>query len=638
MKVLIWKYIIGPSFQYQVLEDYLTRQKTYIHDPKRNEKEKIAYAFEGSNNKEILTIVAGYDPRKASIEKIWVTKCRQEEYSLKLKINAFKNLNELEIAQLKNLYEISTSSGTTHRLETTPSYLFVKDLPKRKLVDIIYESNHYSLKKSIQNIYQPGAYSSLSTEAIYQYEIEQNLHPLAQRSKYAKRPLGIIPPDESRNEFQRDKERIIHSKAFRRTVDKAQVYNTSKGDHYRKRLTHSLEVSQIARAVGRQLKLHEDLIEAIAIGHDVGHTPFGHEGERQLDLIMSGKIQLLSGHEAEHLGGFKHNYQSVRLVNYLEEKYADYEGLDISFQVMEGMLKHTSIKQHKIGKRNCDDCLTGCFKIDDFLIIGNESFLHLDKDFCSTLEGQVVAIADEIAQRGHDLDDGIASRVLSIDILVEEISNEAAKDTRMNKLKELVLDCLHKVQKSGREYVDEEDLKRAVITPAILGYFMQNLIKNSQAKMKEYSAKYPDFNCAPVIEEQVIEFHEDDKFVLDKLEEIIKSRIINSQEVNCFDGKSAYIIRKLFKAYYCNPRQLPDNTIKRINKELKLLNIPYVDIRKGKKDDVESEIRIFQGLQSSENDAQDFAKYNIFMRSITDLISGMTDDYANAQFQNLYIS
>ncbi|WP_442891451.1 deoxyguanosinetriphosphate triphosphohydrolase family protein [Dendrosporobacter sp. 1207_IL3150] len=636
MKVLIWKYKIG-EFSFSKIEEYFSEDKTYTYHTKENEREMVSHLFEKSQLGFITIIVVGYDPQNGTIKKAWIGKASSEEYTFKLKINAYKKLSDHEIAELKNLYEASTLSGTRHTLENTPSYFFIKQLPKKELFDIVFELMSSRFKERINEIYKVND-EIKDQKAEYSYSVEANLHDLAQKSAYCIRPLNMISAHPFRNEFQRDKERIIHSKAFRRIVDKAQIYDTSKGDHYRKRLTHSLEVSQIARAIARQLNLNEDLTEAIAIGHDVGHTPFGHEGERQLDLILSGKVKLTDNHEPENLGGFKHNYQGVRLLNYLEEKYIEYEGLNISYQVLEGMLKHTGIKKHKGEKRTCKQCLTKCFNIDEFLIVGDPKYLHLEYDFCTTLEGQIVDLADEIAQRGHDLDDGIASGVFTIDDLIKELEIKSIEDPRFKEITELVKKSITNIENIKRDIIDQADLKRAVVTPAILGYFMKRLTTEALANMNTYIKENPTFSSNPVINKRVINFNDNDKFVIEKIEEIIKTRIINSQEVNCFDGKSAYIVRKLFKAYYSNPRQLPDNTIRRINKQLNVLGINYTDIRKGKKDDVEEEIKVLQGTASSGNEANDFLKHSIFMRNIADLIGGMTDEFAKSQFQNLYIS
>ena len=264
------------------------------------------------------------------------------------------------------------------------------------------------------------------------------LNPLAQKDAQAIRIYPSEELGEHRTEFQRDRERVVNCKAFRRMVDKAQIFGAEKGDYYRTRMTHSLEVNQIAKAIAYALKLNLDLTEAIALGHDLGHTPFGHQGERTLDDILCGKQDVGIVAESELFrkrcfGGFKHNYQSARILTELEEKYVEFPGLNVSVQVVEGVLKHTRVKPSEI-------------LLEDFIRSEYLDKIHIDYDneiqVCSSLEGQVVAVADEIAQRGHDVDDALTSGVMSIDefvdrlkiskcsILQERINNEREKFKR----------------------------------------------------------------------------------------------------------------------------------------------------------------------------------------------------------------
>ncbi|HEY0563878.1 MAG TPA: deoxyguanosinetriphosphate triphosphohydrolase [Methylophilus sp.] len=189
-----------------------------------------------------------------------------------------------------------------------------------------------------------------------------------------------------RNDFQRDRDRIIHSTAFRRLEYKTQVFVNHEGDLFRTRLTHSLEVAQLARGIARVLNLHEDLTEAIALAHDLGHTPFGHAGQDALNACM------------RDFGGFEHNLQSLRVVDKLEKRYADFDGLNLTFELREGILKHCSIKNAKI--------------------LGDVGERFLNKHSPS-LEAQVTNFADEIAYNNHDVDDGLRSQLITIEQLQE---------------------------------------------------------------------------------------------------------------------------------------------------------------------------------------------------------------------------
>jgi len=188
-----------------------------------------------------------------------------------------------------------------------------------------------------------------------------------------------------RNEYQRDRDRIIHSAAFRRLEYKTQVFVNHEGDLFRTRLTHSLEVAQIARSIARELKLHEDLTEAIALAHDLGHTPFGHAGQTALNNCM------------KDFGGFEHNIQSLRVVDKLEQKYADFDGLNLTFETREGILKHCALNNAKN--------------------LGDVGQRFLDKTQPS-LEAQLTDYSDETAYNNHDIDDGIRYGLISINDLL----------------------------------------------------------------------------------------------------------------------------------------------------------------------------------------------------------------------------
>jgi dGTPase len=216
------------------------------------------------------------------------------------------------------------------------------------------------------------------------------------RSPYAADPHGsrgrlhAEPPSPSRTEFQRDRDRIIHSTAFRRLKHKTQVFVEHEGDHYRTRLTHTLEVAQIARSIARALGLDEDLAETLALAHDLGHTPFGHAGERALDRKLAA------------FGGFDHNAQSLRIVTELERRYAAFDGLNLTFETLEGLVKHNGP-------------LAGEGKPPVHASIAAHDLMQpLDLWSEASAEAQAAAIADDIAYNAHDVDDGLRSGILSL--------------------------------------------------------------------------------------------------------------------------------------------------------------------------------------------------------------------------------
>src|SRR5271165_4559382 len=225
-------------------------------------------------------------------------------------------------------------------------------------------------------------------------ELERrNLAPYAQFSADSRGRKYQEPPPEWRTQYQRDRDRVIHSRAFRRLEYKTQVFLNGTGDHLRTRLTHTMEVAAIARNISRALRLNEDLAETIALAHDLGHAPFGHKGEKVLNRLMRGH------------GGFEHNRQSLRIVEELEQKYPRFPGLNLSWEVREGLVKHYTAYDHP-SKRAGFDAKS------------------------SSLEAQVANLADEITYYSHDLDDGLDSQLLSEKKLAKDVRiwRQAARD------------------------------------------------------------------------------------------------------------------------------------------------------------------------------------------------------------------
>src|SRR5471030_351850 len=209
------------------------------------------------------------------------------------------------------------------------------------------------------------------------------------------------PPSKTRSPFRRDCDRVIHSTAFRRLKHKTQVFVFHEGDHYRTRLTHSLEVAQIARALARQLGLDEDLTETLALAHDLGHPPFGHAGERALDACLQGH------------GGFDHNAQALRVVTSLEHRYPEFDGLNLTWESLEGIVKHNGPLTER------DGAATGRYR-DHGIPAGVSDYVRLyDLELWSfaSLEAQVAAIADDIAYDAHDIDDGLRAGLFTVDDL-----------------------------------------------------------------------------------------------------------------------------------------------------------------------------------------------------------------------------
>ena len=261
----------------------------------------------------------------------------------------------------------------------------------------------------------------------------------------------LVPEPESppRTCFARDRDRIIHSSAFRRLKQKTQVFVFHEGDHFRTRLTHSLEVAQIARAIARALRLDEDLTEALALAHDLGHTPFGHAGERELDKLMT------------PFGGFDHNAQALRIVTRLEKRYAAFDGLNLTWETLEGLVKHngplTDSEGHALGHYKDKGLPAAIIEYAEVHDLRLSSF--------SSAEAQVAAIADDIAYNAHDVDDGLRAKLFDVidlgDIpLVGQILGDVLRrypklattrvihETVRGLLSAMVADVLHEAHKS----------------------------------------------------------------------------------------------------------------------------------------------------------------------------------------------
>lgn len=455
-------------------------------------------------------------------------------------------------------------------------------------------------------------------------EPKYEMHKYAQHNNQCIRLYGFLAEQEYRNEFQRDRERIVNSKAFRRLVDKAQIFSAEKGDHYRTRMTHTLEVNQISKAIAVALGLNLDLTEAIALGHDIGHTPFGHQGERTLYNILSEEARDICKIDEKIftptlLGGFKHNYQSVRVLSFIEEKYCEHQGLDISVQTLEGILKHTGLKHAEINEF-----------IDESLI----EYLHLELEedgqpVSSTLEGQVVAIADEIAQRGHDIDDAISSKLITVDELIELLGSE-----KFSNIRKLIEKERSRINEYNRLVVDEGELLAARIISVIVGYFINDVIQYSRAQIAAYNrqTEYIDRCLVRLSPNEGV-------LACDLLKKVVNKRVIANSEVSLFDYNGSTIVKNLFCSYYNNPRLLHKGTLRKIYIDQLKCDNPEVagnaiDWANGNISVVTQEINKIHEL--SENiDSEYFIKKKILIRNIVDYISGMTDSYACHEYERL---
>ena len=313
-------------------------------------------------------------------------------------------------------------------------------------------------------------------------------------------------PPFGRNEFQRDRDRIIHSTAFRRLEYKTQVFVNHEGDLFRTRLTHSLEVAQIGRGIARNLGLHEDLVEAIALAHDLGHTPFGHAGQDALNDCMR-----------EH-GGFEHNLQSLRVVDELEQKYAGFDGLNLTFETREGILKHCSR--------------------ENALTLGDLGTRFLQGNSPS-LEAQVANLADEIAYNNHDVDDGLRSEL----IMLDQLAQVTLFARHLGEVRQQYPGL------AGRRLIHET--VRRMINALVIDLCRQsehNIAEVAPASIDEVrTAKSLIAFSAAMQQEQR------------ELKQFLRAKLYRHYRVNRMSSKASRIVRELFQAFMEDTGLMPDD-------------------------------------------------------------------------------
>lgn len=337
---------------------------------------------------------------------------------------------------------------------------------------------------------------------------ESNLAPYSAKSNNSLGRKYQEAPHPYRTEFQRDRERIIHSRAFRRLEYKTQVFVNHEGDHYRTRLTHTIEVAQIARSIARALRLNEDLAESIALAHDLGHTPFGHSGEKELNELLRDE------------GGFEHNRQSLRVVEKLEKRYDQFYGLNLTWETREGIIKHSSYYDHP--------------EVSDFA--PNEM---------PSLEAQIIDYADEIAYNNHDLDDGISSGLLKLNDIEKlkiwrAATDLSTSDTTTRNPKMIVYKAIRN----------------------IINILVSDLIETTRAHTMSLSiSSYADVRSAP---RKIVAFSKGIGEANDELKDFLWQNLYQHYRVVRMSIKAQKVIRDLFTLYREHPKALPYSYFSRI--------------------------------------------------------------------------
>ena len=346
--------------------------------------------------------------------------------------------------------------------------------------------------------------------------------PIRERAIYASDPNHARgrkikqPSGSERSPFQRDKDRIIHSSAFRRLKGKTQVFVAHEGDHYRTRLTHSLEVAQIARSIARVLGLDEDLAECLALAHDMGHPPFGHSGEDALAECM------------KPYGGFDHNAQTLRIVETLEGRYAEFDGLNLTWETLEGIAKHNGpLVQSPDDVKNLPWALTALDKWED-----------LELGTYAGPEAQVAAIADDIAYNNHDIDDGLRAGLFSVaDISEVPFVGEAFADVR-------------------RRYPDiSEDRLIHEAVRDMIGHMVKDVLAETRARLAAAAPKSADDIRG--LDHSISGFSEEFRAQETPLRKYLFENMYRHYKVNRMMGQASRVVQELFELFITDPDILP---------------------------------------------------------------------------------
>ena len=340
-------------------------------------------------------------------------------------------------------------------------------------------------------------------------EIEARaLAPYAMLSRASRGRRLPEPLHPMRTAFQRDRDRIVHSAAFRRLEYKTQVFVNHEGDYYRTRLTHTIEAAQITRTVAAALGLNRDLAEAVALAHDLGHTPFGHAGERVLNRLM------------EPHGGYDHNAQSLRTVDWIEVRYPSFRGLNLSFEVREGIIKHSHFK--------------GRAAADEF-----------DPELYPCLEAQIVDLADEIAYNAHDVDDGLKAQMLTIsDLEGARLFREAAASVRA-------------------AYPDADDrVTRYQTVIRMIDLMVTDLSANIDRELTRAGIESVD--GVRKAGRAIASFSAEVGAQVTELKRVLHQRLYSHHRVNRMTEKAGRVLERLFETYMAEPRQIPAHVLARV--------------------------------------------------------------------------
>ena len=383
----------------------------------------------------------------------------------------------------------------------------------------------------------------------------------AQKGSLSKGRLYNEQESEHRSPFQRDRARIIHTTAFRRLQFKTQVFVNHEGDHFRNRLTHTIEVAQIARTISKALFLNEELAESLALSHDLGHTPFGHCGEDVLNQCLS------------DIGGFEHNAQSLKIVTKLEQRYADFDGLNLTWEALEGLVKHNGPlldSKSQPAKRYAKNGVPRY--VNEFC----KSF-DLEINKFSNLEAQIAACADDVAYNNHDIDDGLRANLFKFEDLFElPIFGDILRDI---KVRYADISPTRQMHEANRK---------------LIGLMVEDILSNTKNNIEKYNIQTTeDVHNAPIA---IGNFSNEILDAINHLQAFLMENMYRAESVSIERVAAAKIIEDLFEIYLLKPENLPKNWL----------------------------------VENSQN------SMSVTKRKIGDFIAGMTDRFAITEHKRLF--
>ncbi len=401
---------------------------------------------------------------------------------------------------------------------------------------------------------------TLTGEFIAARELRE-LAPFAARSADSRGRRHAEAEHAYRPHYMRDRDRIIHCTAFRRLEYKTQVFVNHEGDYYRTRLTHTIEVAQIARIIARILRVNEDLTEAVALAHDIGHTPFGHSGEDALNKALAAD------------GGFEHNLHGLRVVDLLERRYPEFPGLNLTYEVREGIAKHHTTHDHP--------AVTGDFDFSERPLI----------------EAQIVDVADVIAYNSHDVDDGLKSGLLSETDLDEVALWRQATDAVRGRWGDL-----------------PAEVRRVQAVRQLINMEVTDALEATEANLRWLKLDGPD--AVRRCESNVVNFSEKMRALKGELERFLMDNLYRHHRVRKMANKAQRFLEEIFNAYVADAQMLPAEHQQRIRDEEERLNA--------------------EGGAGAEQAERDARHLKAVRRVVADYVAGMTDRYAQEDYLKLF--